>query len=460
MSDNDLIVVLPGIMGSTLAVDGRPVWEPSAGAALRAIGTLGGSLSGLALPDGIGDEHPDDGVEPVALMPDLHVIPGIWTPIQGYSGLLKRLDGLHQAGKTGKVVPVPYDWRLSNRFNARRLGTIVERELGEWRESAPERAMAKVVFVCHSMGGLVARWYIEKCGGAEFTRKLITLGTPYRGAARAVDQLVNGVRKGLGPFAIDLTAMARSLPSIHQLLPDYACIEHNGVLRRLDEIAVPDLGGDLLQDALAFHAELAAAEAARSASVDMTHAIVGVRQPTATSLRIGSDGLEPLDFIGTDNDFGDATVPLAGAIGHQLPMDTNRIRRIVEDHGHLQNHPAAFDEIESVITSRSIRRRPGRPPIPIRVAAPELLMPTEPLTVAVDIEPGEALTPAVQVELCSEDERIRLVRTPRIRHNRLETSFSDLMPGAYEIRVHGIDAGSPVTPVRRTTLVWDPTIFE
>jgi hypothetical protein len=25
---------------------------------------------------------------------------------------------------------------------------------------------------------VVARWYIEQCGGAEVTRKLITLGTP------------------------------------------------------------------------------------------------------------------------------------------------------------------------------------------------------------------------------------------------------------------------------------------
>ena len=33
-----------------------------------------------------------------------------------------------------------------------------------------------LVIVGHSMGGLVARWYIEKCGGAEVTRKLIWVG--------------------------------------------------------------------------------------------------------------------------------------------------------------------------------------------------------------------------------------------------------------------------------------------
>jgi triacylglycerol esterase/lipase EstA (alpha/beta hydrolase family) len=80
------------------------------------------------------------------------------------------------------------------------------------------------------MGGLVARWYIEHCGGAGHTRKLITLGTPYRGAAKALLPLINGVRKDLGPLAIDLSLFARSMPALHQLLPTYACID--GTVKR------------------------------------------------------------------------------------------------------------------------------------------------------------------------------------------------------------------------------------
>ena len=37
----DLVVVLPGIMGSTLAKNGKPVWSPSAGSVLTAIRTFG-----------------------------------------------------------------------------------------------------------------------------------------------------------------------------------------------------------------------------------------------------------------------------------------------------------------------------------------------------------------------------------------------------------------------------------
>ena len=100
----------------------------------------------------------------------------------------------------GNLLPVPYDWRLSYRYNGQRLARLVEPALERWRAQGGPYADAQVVFVCHSMGGLIARWYIEQCGGAEITRKLITLGTPYRGAARALDQLVNGAHQGLGPF--------------------------------------------------------------------------------------------------------------------------------------------------------------------------------------------------------------------------------------------------------------------
>ncbi len=39
----------------------------------------------------------------------------------------------------------------------------------------------KVDIIAHSMGGLDARWYIEKLDGSEYVDKLITLGTPHHG---------------------------------------------------------------------------------------------------------------------------------------------------------------------------------------------------------------------------------------------------------------------------------------
>lgn len=458
MVSTDLVVVLPGIMGSTLRKNNNLVWAPSAGAALHAVFTLGRSLTALQLPPGIGDAHPDDGVEPVDLMPDLHVIPGIWTPITGYDQLLRRLHTLQNSGKIGHVLPVAYDWRLSNRYNATRLASIIHPALERWRSSSPHRADAQLVFVCHSMGGLIARWYIEKCDGAALTRKLITLGTPYRGAAKAVEQLVNGVRKGIGPLSVNLTHFARSLPSLHQLLPSYACIDAAGSLHRLDETAVPELNTTMTKDALAFHTDLAAAEAARPASLTMTHAIVGTRQPTSTSLQINGTCVQALDTIGGENDFGDGTVPLTGAIGHELPMDTHTIRRVVDQHGNLQANPWALDELEEVLLALPVRRRAGAT-VSLRVAVPDLILAGESLPVVVDIDSDQP--PAVRIQIVAESpagtpEKTVASRTPKIRHGHLETSFTDLAPGAYKVRVTGLAHGSPLTPVTAPVLVWTP----
>ena len=59
MSDSglirDMVIVLPGIMGSTLAKNGKLVWAPSAGSVLRLITSFGQSIKEMALPRGIGD---------------------------------------------------------------------------------------------------------------------------------------------------------------------------------------------------------------------------------------------------------------------------------------------------------------------------------------------------------------------------------------------------------------------
>ena len=44
---------------------------------------------------------------------------------------------------------------------------------------------AVVDIVAHSMGGLVARWYIERLDGAQHVERLVTIGTPHRGRASA-----------------------------------------------------------------------------------------------------------------------------------------------------------------------------------------------------------------------------------------------------------------------------------
>ena len=121
------------------------------------------------------------------LIPDLHVIPGLWSPIKGYGALAEMFHSrfamtVPEREKPANFIEFPYDWRLSNAVSARRLAKAVVPALERWRKTSPD---AKLVLVCHSMGGLVARWFLEMLGGAELTRTLITIATPYQGALKA-----------------------------------------------------------------------------------------------------------------------------------------------------------------------------------------------------------------------------------------------------------------------------------
>jgi pimeloyl-ACP methyl ester carboxylesterase len=419
MNNADVVVVLPGIMGSTLGVrgkDGSPAadnlfWAPSGGAIWKLL-TRRGSILDHELPEGVGDAHPDDGVEPVSLMPDVHAIPGIWTPLKGYDVLVNHLRslGYHDAtsDRPANLVLAPYDWRLSNRYNGERLATVVEPALERWRAQGGSYADARLVFVCHSMGGLVARWYIEKCGGHEVTRKLITLGTPWRGATNAIEQLVNGVRKGVGPLSINLTSFARSLPSLHQLMPEFACIADGSDYLKTTEATVPELRTDMVTDAMAFHTELQEAERGRADSRGMAHLVVGIRQPTNTTVRLAGGRATVSEAFGSDNDYGDGTVPLTGAIGHDERLDTNIAVRVPENHSALQCNRFVLDQIQEILTAAPVRRR-DLSSVSVRARVPDLIVAGESLDVAVAAEvdsgvggPGAAAPSSLEVTVRTE----------------------------------------------------------
>lgn len=470
MSSTDLIVVLPGILGSTLGVassDGRaaPIWSPTVGAIWRGL-TGGPRITDYPLPEGIGDEHPGDGVQPLGLMPDVHAIPGLWTPVKGYAPLVRMLEGLGyrqaaQPDQLGNLLLVPYDWRLSNRYNGQRLAHIVEPALDQWRSQGAQYSNAKAVFICHSMGGLVARWYIEKCGGAEITRKLITLGTPWRGAASALTQLVNGVRKGIGPFSVDLTRFSRSLVSTHQLIPEYAAIESGSEFVKTTETTVPELDPARLADAMAFHLDLQAAEAGRPESRATAHMIVGTRQPTVTTVRFSQGGATELETFGPDNDYGDATVPLAGGVGHEQTMDSNLIHRVADQHGNLQRNQHVFDTITEILTTEPVRRRANRTVV-LRVAVPNLTLTSEGLPVTVDIDPLTADgreddgRHGLVISVVDETGREQVSRGLNVVDRHAETCIQGLPPGAHSVTVKGTSPASPAIPVTATTIVWQP----
>jgi pimeloyl-ACP methyl ester carboxylesterase len=452
-SAGDLVVVLPGILGSTLRRDGKLVWAPSAGSVLRAIGTLGGSVERLKLPIGIGDEFPYDGIKPGELMPDLHVLPGIWTAVKGYDRLLARLRALgYRDG--ANLIPVPYDWRLSCRYNARRLGQIVEPALERWRHDG--HAEARVVFVCHSMGGLIARWYIEKLGGAEITDKLITLGTPYRGAAKALAQLVNGADPGLGRFRLQLTELSRSMPSLYQLIPEYACLELGGGLAKTTDpgVTLHELDAGMVDDAMRFHTDLREAEAGRPRSLEDTYPILGTRQATATTARLANGRIELVDTYQDQDLYGDATVPIVAACRADVKMDSNTLRRVPDKHGNLQRNRAALDEVEGVLTASSVVVKAAKP-VELRAEVPELVLAGS--AVVVRVTPAEPVRQAMRLTVTSEQGTLVEARVLKPSSGPVMASIDGLAPGAYTVNVGGTEEASPFAAVSSDVLVWaDP----
>ncbi|MFF4428923.1 hypothetical protein ACFYZ4_07095 [Streptomyces sp. NPDC001513] len=441
----DLVVVVPGIMGSRLAdADGRPVWDLKGRALSRAISTLGGSLKALALPGGLGDGHPGDGIRPTGLMPDVHVIPGFWHPVDGYTDLMAWLAGTFGLTPGETLLDFPYDWRLSCRYNAALLKRRVEEGLERLRAASPEHADARVILLCHSMGGLIARHYVERLGGRETTRRVITLGTPHRGSVDALTNLVNGLRKGWGPLRPDLTALARSLPSLHQLTPDYACVRTpGGLVHPADLPGLPGPDPELLADAARFHADLRAA-----APAEGLVCLVGIRQPTAAVAEF-TGGL-----LVTEAESGDGTVPRLAA----RPADADRTGYAVaeghtpcEQHGSLHNNRGVRDALYGLLDREPPFRRDGERTAPaLGVGAPPLAESGEPYEVRVRADGHEDLL--LTAELRPADGGPSRSRSlANLGGGQYRTVFPTPSPGAHRLIVHAV--GHPGSAVTALTVV-------
>lgn len=202
-----LIVVVPGIGGSVLAPPGqpdRPVWS----AGVR-------DVSLIRRPERLSlAEYPV--LEPVGLIKSLRPVP-FWTAVHGYDGLLARLGAPDPT-----VLAVPYDFRHSIVAAAQWLNDRVRERL---RQLWPDQDhTGKVIVVAHSMGGLVARYWLGPGGAAPLCRGLITLGTPHWGAPKALDVLANGIAvKGRHVLA-GLRDVLRGWPSMAELLPRYRAV--------------------------------------------------------------------------------------------------------------------------------------------------------------------------------------------------------------------------------------------
>jgi pimeloyl-ACP methyl ester carboxylesterase len=351
----DMIILLPGITGSVLQKEGKDLWAISGQAAWNIFTTLGSALDDLFLEnDDPNIDDLDDGIIATRLMSDLHFVPGL-VKIDGYSATARLIKdnfdvqiGHLDSPEPANFYEFPYDWRRDNRVAAHKLKRLIERQLPKWRQLCRD---AKVILIAHSMGGLVARYYLEVLEGWRECKALITFGTPYRGSLNALNFLANGYKK----LFLDLTTVMRSFTSLYQLLPIYPVVRAQGKYFRVAEIdGIPDVDQVWADRALKFHREIETAVNAHQNDLDYLKfsykilPIVGTHQPTLQSADF-SDGRilanrnlpAGVDELLAD---GDGTVPRLSAIPIELSTEY-RDTYVPERHGSLQSNKTVLTDL-------------------------------------------------------------------------------------------------------------------
>lgn len=483
----DLLVVVPGIMGSILTdAEGRELWTIRARKLLPMIARMVTNRASLELGSDVGEGRSNDGIEPTELMTDLHAIPGVWT-INGYGRLVDWLklrfevNETWETGQPGNLVLFPYDWRLSNRHSGRRLADTIDERLASWRKTS-KNSQAQVTLICHSMGGLVARWFLDVEGGDSVCRRLITMGTPFQGAPKAIAALANGVHKGLGPLKADLTAMVRSFPSVRELMATYPCVDSgNGILASIDETEVPNLDASCIAWGRQFHADLYDAAPASGQATYQTVALKGHLQPTdqvaqITDSGVKLDDLEDYGSAGTPyrrrvagrpdpepvpNARGDGTVargsshPKHWANEADIPA-SDKVQGFVPKHADLQNSQQLQESLYQILTADRLGQTAGGDQV--AVSAPEMVELGEPVTIRV--RGAESKVDYLLLEVRVDGNEKPAAYFEHKGGGLLEAEVPDLSADVHELTVTATEGAIPIQDVTTLITIADDAYLE
>ena len=447
----DVVVVIPGILGSVLEKDGKEIWGLSAKAGIRGLLTAGKSIKSLAL-DGDSPTEPflDDGVRPTKLINDLHLVPGLWK-IDGYgriADVLREHLGLEDGAS---FFPFPYDWRRDIRSAAARLRTASEQWLAERRKTFPD---ARLVLLCHSMGGLVARTFLHCEEGWRDTRLVVTFGTPFRGSMNPIDYMANGFKKKFGGITVlDLTDMARSLTGLYQMMATYPCIDlGDGTFQRVSDVpSLPGIDAAKAADGFRFMDALRERAATNVATPDyIEHGpllvpVAGVFQRTRVSAVLDGGKLRMEPTIGAQDVAGDGTVPRPSATPHELERQGREVY-MAEAHSKLQNWDPTIVQIEGAITAGDIDWVAfQRPEVRHGLDVDDMYAAGQP----VEFEVGSQDTAlALSVTVTGRDTKVQRSATAAAGEEWRRVSIDGLPEDTYDLVVSDdVGAGKPVSDV-------------
>ena len=313
----DAVVVIPGIMGSELVdeASGDTVWGLKPAVLAKAWISNQVKVLHVTEPELQGERR----LRPTRLLR----VPA-WAPF------LKATEPYHKLLDTAATnvidpraaIEFPYDWRLSITYNAAELVKHCEKHLQAWRAVVKDNRYCdpndvRLVLIAHSMGGLIARLASAAPEMVGEVRDIVTLGTPYFGAVKAVQMLATG--EGAPVPARAAQQLALTCPGVYDLLPRYACLEEVNGPRQLTVADLVDMTSgrhaSLTDDAIR---ELAGESEVRWRQLRLMSsdtavnpepkALVGSDQPTLQGVALKAGEVTFTTTLGGADDGGDSTV--------------------------------------------------------------------------------------------------------------------------------------------------------
>ncbi len=252
--DRNPVILIPGILGSTLEdkKSDTVVWGGFTRRYANPGTAVGARLFSLPMEPGTPLSGLRDGVVATGALSEMRLsLLGVPVSLHAYREILLSLGvggfADETLGKAGEIdygtdhftcFQFPYDWRRDLPENAALLHKFILEKRKFVQAEMAKRYGAKNVdvhfdLIAHSMGGLVARYYLEYGGrplpendslpavtwaGARYVDRAIFVAPPNAGAVKAITQLAEGVR-----FAFFLPkygpAVLGTLPAVYQMLP-------------------------------------------------------------------------------------------------------------------------------------------------------------------------------------------------------------------------------------------------
>lgn len=141
--------------------------------------------------------------------------------------------GLRRRG-FGVIASFNYDSLDDIRGSATRLGEVVE-------ELCEETGYERIHIVGHSMGGLLARYYVQRLGGDARVHTLVTLGTPHQGTWPA-QLLPHPSVRALRPSSDVIRELAEPAQCRTRFLAIWSDLDQLMYPKQAAKIVHPDLG--------------------------------------------------------------------------------------------------------------------------------------------------------------------------------------------------------------------------